>query len=79
MKKLFLVLTVLLGVGCTSEDRSLEVLQNEGYTEIVLTGYDYWSCDEYTFRTGFEAINPRGRHVQGTVCCSFLTDCSIHW
>ena len=80
MKNLFLAAMITIGlIGCTAEDRSRTVLENEGFGDIVFTGYDWWSCDDYNFRTGFEATNSRGHHVEGTVCCHFTTDCSIHW
>ena len=80
MKKLFVVLVMVSAlVGCTNEGRARLVLENEGYTDIEFTGYNYMTCSEYRLRTGFRATNPAGRRVEGTVCCHMLHDCSLHW
>ncbi len=82
MRKMCLVfcLALLGAVGCTAPDRSMDTLAAEGFTDVELTGYVYWSCSEqYPLRTGFVATNPRGERVEGVVCCSRWTDCSVHF
>jgi len=60
---------ILIGpTACTRPDEATRILQNAGYTSIVITGYRPFMADEKeTFSTGFEAISPSGQHVTGAV------------
>lgn len=67
-----LVLAVSLA-GCTDADNAVRVLSANGYEEIQITGYSLFGCSEDDFqRTGFKAVGPTGKHVQGTVCSGLL-------
>lgn len=79
MKSLLLIVAVLLCVGCTKDDDTKRILQDQGFTEVQTTGYRLFACgDDYTFRTGFTANAPvTKKHVSGTVCSGFLKGNSI--
>ncbi|ABX11030.1 gp39.1 hypothetical protein [Escherichia phage JS98] len=63
-----LVLAVSL-VGCTDADNATRVLDANGYEQIQITGYNLFGCSEDDFqRTGFIAVGPTGKRVEGTVC-----------
>ena len=60
-------------VSCQSidPDKATRVLEDQGYTNIVITGYNTWACSEDDFyKTGFTATSIAGRLVKGTVCSS---------
>lgn len=56
--------------GCTNPEGAKEVLEGAGYTNVKITGWHPFSCSskDDVFATGFEAIGPTGKPVQGTVC-----------
>jgi hypothetical protein len=61
-------------MACTDEPLARRVLADQGYTDVVLTGYDPWMCgrdDDYS--TGFRATSQSGAKVSGAVCSAFLT------
>jgi hypothetical protein len=60
-------------VGCTDESSARNALQDEGFTDIRFTGYDWFACskDDFT-HTGFVAKGPTGRESHGVVCCGML-------
>lgn len=95
MKKIAIVplLLILLFCGiflsaCTVEEnptpsksRSEQILEEEGYTEISLSGYPIWGCsdsdDNFFENKEFTAKNMTGKTVSGYVCCGFLKGCTI--
>lgn len=75
--KYLLLLAIVLS-GCTDESRSQRVLEEAGYTDITLTGYDMWACsDSDHYRTGFRAKGPSGKSTAGAVCCGLTKNCTI--
>jgi hypothetical protein len=72
MKTIVILLTTLLLFGCTSGEDGLKMLDEAGYTDISLTGYNALACteDDY-YHIGFTATNPQGKRVKGTVCSGF--------
>jgi len=69
---------IAFGSGCTSEGPARRALEDNGFTNIHLTGYS-WSCgrDDGTC-TGFVATGPTGRRVTGSVGCGLvLKGCTI--
>lgn len=75
--KHYLPLAVLLA-SCTDEPRSRRVLEEAGYTDIQITGFEAWACsDGDTFSTGFTAKGPTGRRTSGAVCCGTFKNCTI--
>ncbi len=64
-------ITLSLAVqGCTNPEGAREVLEGAGYTNVKITGWHPFSCssEDDMFATGFEAVGPTGKPVQGTVC-----------
>lgn len=54
--------------GCTSPDDTVRVLEQQGYTNIKITGWrPMMAGKDDTFSTGFEATSPSGAHVTGAV------------
>jgi starvation-inducible outer membrane lipoprotein len=74
MKKALLILAMALSItACTSVTDANKALEAEGYTDITLTGYDWFSCSkDDTYHTGFVAKNREGKTVTGTVCSGLL-------
>lgn len=62
----------------SDQDRASAVLEAEGYTEIHMTGWDYWGCGEDDFYTdGFIATSVNGSRVDGVVCCGLFKSCTV--
>ena len=81
MKIIALVLLLLVFIaGCTDHDATKETLEKAGYTEITTGGYDVFGCgkDDF-FSTKFEATNPAGQKVSGTVCCGIFKKCTVRF
>jgi len=79
-----LLLTLPLSAGCEPAPMIAQrVLEDEGFVNIQLTGYEFASCsDSDGTNTGFTAtrIMPDGtrRNVSGVVCCGlFLKACTV--
>ena len=71
---------ILLGIiiGCTDKKGAIEILEAEGYSDIVTTGYNHFSCSEKDqYKTGFRAKTINGATVEGTVCCGLYKDCTV--
>ena len=83
MWKVVALAAVLMGLliavcGCEDADRARQTLEDYGFTDINVGGYDAWSCgDDYTFSNSFEATNANRRRVKGTVCCGYLKGCTV--
>jgi hypothetical protein len=60
--------------SCDDKETANRVLENNGYTNIELTGYKAFCCSEDdTFSTGFTATAPNGKTVSGCVCSTVYT------
>lgn len=56
-------------VGCTDAPNAERILAANGFTQIEITGYSFFSCSEKdTQSTGFTAVGPTGVKVKGAVC-----------
>lgn len=67
------VIALLLLSGCTQPDRSKALLEAQGYQDVQITGYNFWSCSEDdTYHTGFTATSPAGQQIKGTVCAGMF-------
>ncbi len=74
MKKFALLLVMMF--SCTDPERATDVLEKAGYSNIEITGHDWNGCsDSDSTCTGFRAIGPSGRLVEGAVGCG-RTACS---
>ncbi len=73
----------LVGSGCEpAPDTTTRILEDEGYENINLTGYEFAACSkDDNFNTGFTATrrlsNGKVRHVSGVVCCGLFKDCTV--
>ena len=80
MRILWLAFIAALMTGCTDPKKANEALDNLGFTEIEITGFEWWGCgQDDMFSTGFKAINPKGKHVQGTVCSGQLKGTTVRF
>lgn len=74
---LLLAMNTLNNFGVNEQDTT-KILQNEGYTNIHLTGYDAFGCaDGDVFSTGFTATNSNGKEIRGVVCGGYLKGYTI--
>lgn len=75
MKRLAVIALVVAIAGCsafTDPEDATRVLENAGYTQVKMTGYQFMACSkDDTYHTGFEATAPNGKRVRGTVCAGF--------
>jgi hypothetical protein len=56
-------------IGLSDEEGAKRVLDNEGYTNVQMTGTNSFSCGGGDlYRTGFKATNLNKKSVEGTVC-----------
>ena len=77
MKKILLIIAVvgmsILFSGCTNQSDARNALDNSGYTNVKITGYNFFACSKDDFyHTGFTAKNVNGKTVSGTVCSGIL-------
>lgn len=76
------LLLLLAGMmaGCTRPDNAIRILSEQGYTQIEITGWRPFACDEKdTFSTGFKAVNASGHEVAGVVCEGILKNATIRF
>ena len=81
--KLVCISIFYLIISCTSNNDFLkgkEQLENQGYTDIVNTGYNAFCCDEKdNFSTGFKAKDKNGNEVKGCICSGILKGITIRF
>lgn len=66
--------------ACTNRNDAEKALRAEGYTNIQITGYDFFACGKDDFyHTGFKAINREGKTVEGTVCSGILKKSTVRY
>ncbi len=81
-KKFALILFVALTIaGCGNETLTVETLNKAGFSDIEYTGWSPFSCGEDDqWSSSFRAINPKGKTVEGVVCCGLvLKQCTIRF
>lgn len=80
-----IIVVVVFGFGMwgcnkTHEKSAIETLQNNGYTDITITGWrPFMKSDSDLFSTGFVAISPNGNTVSGAVCGGLLKGNTIRF
>lgn len=81
MKRTLITLAAcLIFASCTNEDKTVRILEAEGYTNIEITGYRAFMCGENdTYSTGFKATNKNGNNVTGVVCGGFAKGYTIRY
>jgi hypothetical protein len=74
-----LALIFVCKAGYTDADASIQLLKDDGYTDIVIKGRTFWGCGSSMefFRTRFEAKNSRGIRAHGVVCRGLTSDAVI--
>lgn len=71
---------ILFMSGCTAPDKATQVLRDQGYTNIEITGYAWFMCgDKDKFSTGFRATAPTGATVEGAVCSGWFKGYTIRF
>lgn len=66
--------------ACTDSERSVQTLEQAGFTDIQTTGYVVFACsDDDSYHTGFRAKNARGQPVTGVVCCGVFKSCTVRF
>lgn len=86
---LFGLITMFLVVfglsSCTDEKVARELLEDEGYTNISITGYSYFGCGRGdTSHTAFSATSQKGHRRSGVLCCGGPSlfgskGCTVRW
>jgi hypothetical protein len=65
-----------------SDERALHAIESSGFRDVKLGGSDVLACAEGESSRHFAATNPRGRRVEGTVCCGLTglaKACTLRW
>lgn len=60
--------SLVVSVGYSDPVGATKHLEEEGYTDIQITGRQYTGCGNNLYRTTFIAKNSRGIKVHGLVC-----------
>lgn len=77
--KIFLILFLLLLIGCTNADQARRVLEVDGFTDVEITGYSFFGCGrDDVFHTQFTA-KKNGHITSGVVCSGFLKGATIRF
>jgi hypothetical protein len=61
------IIGLLVLRGC-DRDQATEILEAEGYSQIVFNNLNPYTCAEGEAKQGFTAVNPYGEKVDGVVC-----------
>ena len=78
MKKVILGLAiVVILAGCTKPESATRALEASGYTDIQITGYNFYGCGKENFHTGFIAKGSNGKPIEGVVCSGWLKGSTI--
>lgn len=65
---IIIILFALLLTGCTRREKATRILEDQGYTEIEITGWrPFMASKNENFSTGFRAKSPSGKIVTGAV------------
>lgn len=78
--KTTIVGVALLLAACTDKTGTTQILEDAGYTNIVIGGYEWFGgcAKDDTYKTTFEATSQAGHRVKGVVCAGlFLKGATI--
>ncbi len=68
MRKIIALLAFASLCACTDPKGATKALQDSGFKDVKITGYDMFSCSKDDFYcTGFIATGPNGSPVEGVV------------
>lgn len=71
---------ILLFAGCSDAENAKRVLEQQGYTNVQITGARAWGCsDDDIYRTGFRATSPAGIVLTGVVCRNAMKASTIRF
>lgn len=75
----FGIVAIFVSVGgCTDKNGAIRALTEQGYTNIQITGYSWFSCgQDDAFSTGFTATSQNGSQIEGAVCSGWLKGYTI--
>ena len=80
IKILIIVITIIFLSGCTDKNTANKTLESAGFTDVKITGWNPLACGkDDTYATGFIAINPQGKVVEGTVCSGVFKGATIRF
>ena len=81
MKKILTIVVVMVFLsGCTDKNTANKTLESAGFTDVKITGWNPLACGkDDTYATGFTAINPQGKVVEGTVCSGVFKGATIRF
>jgi hypothetical protein len=83
MKKLLSILLISLLLGCTSSndfEKGKKQLEQQGYTDIENTGYNFFCCDKNdSFSTGFKCKDKDGNVVTGCFCSALMKGVTVRF
>jgi hypothetical protein len=81
IKKILIASLLMFLSGCTDTSTAVNALQDAGFDDIEITGYNWFACAKDDFiHTGFIAKNLQGRIVKGTVCSGlFFNNATIRF
>jgi len=64
--------------GCTNEHAARKTLEQSGYSDIQVGGYDLFGCGKENTCTKFRAKGPTGKLAKGAVGCGwFAKHCTV--
>jgi hypothetical protein len=81
MKTLIAILLCsILLTACSGASTSRVLLEEQGYSNVEIQGYNVFACSEDDFyRYNFTATNPNGKPVKGVVCSAPLKGSTIRF
>ena len=75
-----IVLCTILLSSCSGASTSEILLEEQGYTNVEITGFNVFACSEDDmYRYNFTATNPNGKRVKGVVCSAPLKGSTIRF
>jgi hypothetical protein len=64
------------------DERAMQAIESSGFRDVKLGDADALACSEAESSRHFVATNPRGKRVEGTVCCGLTgvaKGCTLRW
>lgn len=79
--KVVLIIALAIMTSCSDAGKTVKTLKAQGFSDIETTGYYWFGCGKDDFySTGFKAKNPKGKNVEGVVCCGmFMKGCTTRF
>ena len=80
MTTIKLTLLMIFLIGCTSKNDANRALEASGFSDITITGYNFFVCSpDDIYHTGFTALNSKNQLVKGTVCSGLFKNATIRF